>query len=249
MPTRQKLISVLLACSGLSAYAGPQNPQPLKLEFDGNMRADVDDEKASQEFHIALTKEGWTAALQHPRSDVRGYAALRLASHGYKDTIPAILAALKIEPIAGAQTTLAFSVALLGAEEGFTALKRMCADPGRAPVLRMVDARVLLDLHREDCLQDVLDVLRLRPDDQATVLALNVLPRFSQTRQDDAAEIRSLISDSLKSPSTLVRMGASYALRQIGSPWAVEQLRNAVAAEHDANVNRILEADLSLISR
>ena len=90
-------------------------------------------------------------------------------------------------------------------------------------------------------------MLRSSKDEQATAFALHLIPRFKHVPPDDAAEIRNILARCSKSQSMLLRIGASYALRQIGGPWAVEQLRNAVAVEPDAITRRILAADLAFI--
>lgn len=207
---------------------------------------DVDDSVLQKEYHIAPTASGWMGALQHERSDVRAFAALRLAATGSKEAVPSILAAMATEPVAGTRMSLAAAAAKLGSGEGVASLERMCRDPSWSPSLRMTAAYTMLGVVGvEGCLGEVLEVLRDRPEDQATVQALNLVPRFQHLTAAQVTQTRSLLAASLASESAAIRTGASYALGQTGGAWAADQLRSAIKVEADDTVRRIMAADLA----
>ena len=81
-----------------------------------NSRAvvDLDDRTLQEKYHIPPTTPGFLTALHHERSDVRSFAALRLAVEGQRDAIPAILAALSAETFPGAKISIATAAAELG---------------------------------------------------------------------------------------------------------------------------------------
>ncbi len=74
-------------------------------------------------------------------------------------------------------------------------------------------------LGRQDCLPDVLEVLRSEPDDhQASFGALNLLTynRFKQIPPRQLDEIRELSAMYLKSPAAELRIAAGMCIRDLG---------------------------------
>lgn len=230
----------MIGCIGLAAQITQVSHQPDTLE------------QALQEKHrIALTEEALLDALQHGQSEVRGPAAMELAARGDKDAIDPSLDALSAETLKGAKIDLATAAALLGSEEGLSALKGMCADRSWSPVLRMVAAQsMLLNAGREECLSDIIDVLgsadaALR-DHAAAFTALNLLTfkRFKHISAGQLDRIRELSGSYLKSRAPDLRMAAGQCIRDVGGPWAISQLRTAIDAEQDESVRKSLAQDL-----
>jgi hypothetical protein len=117
-----------------------------------------------------------------------------------------------------------------------------------SPTFRMDAAQsMVFGLGREDCLSDVLEVLRsaLAPDDfEAPVIALNLLPRFRQVSPSQLDEMRDLAAVYLKSPQSAYRMVASQCVRDLGGPWAISQLRAALDAEREEGIRSSIAKDL-----
>jgi len=238
---RRKMIYAVIGMIGIGRICQAQSHAA-----DSRPVLDVDDSVLQKEYHIAPTPIGWMGALQHERSDVRAFAALRLAAVGYKEAVPSILAAMATEPVPGTRVSLATAAARLGASDGVAALERMCQDPSWDPSLRVTAAYAALDaVGAEGCAGSVLEVLRARRDDQAAVQALHLVSRFKRLTPAQVAETRSLLVASLASESAAIRTGASYALRETGGTWAADQLRNAIKVEADDTVRRIMSADLA----
>jgi HEAT repeat protein len=191
--------------------------------------------------------------LRHPDPGVRGFGAGRLAAHGERDAIPAILAAMAIEPVPGVQNMMAAAAAQLGSDDGVGALRSRCRNRGWDPILRMAAARYMLDLGRNDCLGDVLDVLRSTEtsqsveDNQVVLQALSLIPQFKSVTPDELREIRTIVPVYFQSKFPWVRATLVSTLRQIGDPWAAEQLRNALTAEQEAYVRASIKSALAAI--
>jgi len=111
----------------------------------------------------------------------------------------------------------------------------------------------MLDLGRNDCLADVLDVLQSArtsqsvEDAQAALQAMSLIPRFKSVTPDELSQVRSIIPVYFKSKYPWVRATLVSTLRQIGDPWAAEQLRNALAAEQEAYVRASIKSALTAI--
>jgi HEAT repeat protein len=241
--TRQKVIYTLI---GITWGAVSLCPAQSRVT-DGKPVSDMDDHTMQEKYHIAPTMEAWMGALQHADPTVRTFAAWRLAESGYTAAVPSILAAIATDPVPGDRISFAAAAAKLGAEGGVAALEGMCRDPNWSPGLRMSAAETMLMAGGEGCLGEVIEVLRSRKDDQATVQALYMITRFHHATPAQVTETRAALAACLGSESPGVRTGASYALRQAGATWAVELLRTAVEAERDDSVRRILATDLAHI--
>lgn len=217
---------------------------------------DLNDEQTLQEkYHIVPTEEGLLGALRHESPEVRSFVALRLAARGDKDAISPILAALAAEDLGGVKITQAAAAAELGSAEGFNALKSMCEDRSWSPSMRMVAAQTMVTVvGREECLSDILDVLRLGSDDgqasfddrQASLIALNLLTygRFKQVTPAELDEMRAASAPYLRSQDSGVRMAAGMCVRDLGGPRAISQLRAAIGVERDEAVRNSLAKDL-----
>jgi len=251
---------ILLGCIvGVVAHAADQSA------INGKGKPDMDERTLQEKYHIAPTKEGLLGALRHERPEVRTFAALKLATDGQKDAIPAILAAVEVEPLQGAKINLAISAALLGAEDGMNALKNMCGDPSLSPTFRMLAAQGMVGFFGGEfggepeplaqpalhaCRASVLDVLRYlgnnpRGDLEGASMALNLLPRFRQIPPTQLPEIRDIGITYLKSEVPLLRMAASQFIRKVGGDsWAVPELRRALSVESDRGVRETIEAEL-----
>ena len=203
---------------------------------------DMDEQTLQEKYHIAPTERGLIGALRHPEVVVRNFAAIKLANDGDKAAIRPILDALAAEKVEGVKIGLATAAARLGALEGFNALRSMCEDRSWSPTFRMGAAQsVVYALGRQECLSDILDVLRSDPDDhEAVPTALNLLPRFQQIPPRQLDEVRSLVALYLQGPALDLRLAAATCIHDLGGPWAVSQLQAAWDGERDETVRRVL---------
>lgn len=204
-----------------------------------------------QKYHTPLTKDALVAALRDDLPVVRGAAAARLAFSGEKDTVPFILAALSVESGTN-KILLASSAAELGAQEGFAALRGMCRDSGWSSIDRMQAANMMVALHNEDCLADVLNVLRSHdnydavndPVNDAVNIAVYVLLQHKHIPAEELPEVRGLAQVFLKSANHSIRGGSSDILEKYGDSLSAEHLRVALAIEQDEAVRKGMAAAL-----
>jgi hypothetical protein len=240
------LLLLAIGSVGLAA----QTPQ-ASFHAGGPPEQVFDERTLQEKYHIAPTEEGLIGALQHQLPVVRDFAAMRLAESGDKAMIRPILAALAEENLEGSKIILATAAAKLGAAEGFDALKNMCDDRISSPVPRMSAAQsLLLNLGRQECLSDMLEVLWSPTDHHgADFMALNLLSQLKQMPPSQLEEIRNLSTVYLKSPASELRMAASHLIRVLGGPWAVSQLQAALDAEHEENVRTYIAKELSSLQQ
>ena len=194
----------------------------------------------NEKYHTPLTKDALLSALPDELPAVRSLAASKLAFAGEKDSIPFILAALARERIPVARIGFAYAAAELGAQDGVVALRGMCGDPGWSRARRMEAANMMVAVHNEDCLGDVLDVLRSRDEsqtvDEGAISALCVLLRHNHVPAPELPEVRRLAAVYLKSDNDATRVYASDVLGKFGDPSSAEDLRRALVVEHEENV-------------
>jgi|SRR5579863_191230 len=216
-----------------------------------NQAPDVDERTLQDKYHIVPTEEGLIGALQHQEAAVRSFAAIKLAYDGDKAAIRPILDAMASEKIPGVKIGLATAAAQLGTDEGLNALKSMCEDRNWSPTARMIAAQsMILNVGRQECLSDILDVLRsadaLPEGYPAATIALNLLAynRFKKIPPSQLDEIRDLCAMYLKNRALGLRMAAGTCIRDQGGPWAISQLRAAIDAEPDEAVRDSLRKDL-----
>jgi HEAT repeat protein len=250
---------LLLGCAvGVIAHAAQTSA------VDGKPVPDMDERVLQEKYHIVPNKEGLLGALRHERGEVRTFAALRLAADGQKDAIPPILAALTVETIEGVKINLAIAAAQLGAEDGMNALKSMCEDPSWSPGLRMIAAQGVIcffggeaapssQTALQGCLASAWSVLRSPGDNppgdnQAAVMAMNLVARIRQVPPTQRQEIRDIGAMYLRDQAPELRMAASRFIREMaGDSWAVSQLRAALDVEREEAIKMVIARDLAAI--
>ena len=226
---------------------------------DGKPVPDMDERVLQEKYHIVPNKEGLLGALRHERGEVRTFAALKLAADGQKDAIPPILAALTVETIEGVKINLAIAAVQLAAEDGMKALKSMCEDPSWSPGLRMIAAQGMIGFFGgeaapssqtalQGCLASAWSVLRSPGDNQAAVMAMNLVARVRQIPPTQRQEIRDIGAMYLRDQAPELRMAASRFIREMaGDSWAVSQLRAALDVEREEAIKMVIARDLAAI--
>src|ERR1035441_8614348 len=231
---------------------------------NGKPVPDMDERVLQERYHIVPNKEGLLGALRHERGDVRSFAALKLAADGHKDASPPILAALTVETREGVKITLAIAAAQLGAEDGMKALKSMCEDPSWSPGLRMIAAQGMIGFFGgeaapsaqtalQGCLASAWSVLRspgnnLPGDNQAAVMAMNLVARIRQVPPTQRQEIRDIGAMYLRDQAPELRMAASRFIREVaGDLWGGAQLRGPLDVEREEPIKMVIARDLAAI--
>lgn len=231
---------LVIGCVGLAAQAAQIN------RYNGPPVPDMNEQTLQQRYNIAPTEEGLIGTLQHQDPLVRTFAAIDLANKGDKAAIRPILDALAAETVDRVKVVQATSAARLGAAEAFGALKSMCEDKSWSPWMRVTAAQGMVNIAgRQECLSDVIDVLRSAPDDHDTaVAALSLLPKFKQIPMSRLDEVRDLSASYLNSRDLAIRIAAGQCVRDLGGPWAISRLRAAIDAEQNEAVRNLLAKDL-----
>jgi HEAT repeat protein len=179
---------------------------------------------------------------------VRALAASKLALSGEKDTVPAILAALARESDPVARISFASAATQLRSEDGFNALRSMCRDSGWSSLRRMEAAQEMVSLGHEDCLADVLNVLRSHDSNDAVNdpanMAISVLLRHKHIPAEELPRIRGFAQVFLRSENPPIRAGSSDLLEKYGDSLSAEHLRGALAVEQDEAVRKAMAAAL-----
>lgn len=186
---------------------------------------------ALQKRHIALTKTSLVTALRSPDAEVRELAAQVLAEDSAKDTIPAIIDALKAEALPRNQVNIAFFLAQLGNDMGIATLKRFCDDTATPGHIRMIAAQRMQDLHNDYCWNVVVDTLQSGNDPDARIQALYLVPSLDHLAGEDSQKVFDLIVKALGDQTPGVRMATSNTLGRLGSVSAIPYLRDALAKE------------------
>jgi HEAT repeat protein len=202
---------------------------------------------------IQLTKQGLLSALLDLRAVVRSLAARKLAQDGQRDSIPAIAAALSVEDAPGTREIMATSLASLGEEQGFAALRDMCGANFPAG-LRRFAAEDMLILHNEECVDDLVNVLRFVRDsapghplrDNFLQVGLYDLDTFAPQHPTgrQQADICALAASCLASKSRDIRIAASRVLGTFGDAASAQELQRTVAVEEDHDVRARMLADV-----
>lgn len=204
-------------------------------------------EEELRRHNIELTSASLVQALANGNAEVRWLAAEKLAVDRAVDAVPAIEAALEMEAVPGTRVNIAYALAQLGDNIGFSALKKSCID-GDDIGLRMRAARYLLDLHSNECLTAVLDTIR-SADDQEKLMALGLLPRFQHVSGEEANALRKLLVVNLMAETPAVRIEASHALAGMSDRAAVPELRKAIVRERDDVVRSQMQSDVRALEQ
>jgi HEAT repeat protein len=215
--------------------------------FAGNRRLPTFAEKL-QQHHIALTKSALVNALRNPDAEVRYLASAQLAANRAKDTIPSIIGALTAERVPLARLNIAFALVQMDEKKGFAELKNTCDDAHVPSHFRITAASYLLDVHDEHCLRSVLRMLRSDAEPTTRMQALSILNRFERIQKKDFRAMHHLVLNALADPDPSVTLTASSTLSSIGNGSDIQNLRNAIADEHDEVVRSQMQDDLQRLT-
>lgn len=211
-----------------------------------------DGERALKAKYSPLTKDSLLAALGDSDKDVRVLAAIRLADAGEKSAVPFILRLASQEPQPFVRQGLILQAARLGFEPAVATLRDECKS-GSSQVLQMSAAQAMVAfLHNEDCLDDVLRVLRSGDDGQADHVdavwtAFCVLPRFQHPPASELAEIRDVGALYLRSDKSQYRSQAADILQRFGDDASAQDLSAALSIETDPTARTAMDRSLHLL--
>jgi hypothetical protein len=105
----------------------------------------------------------------------------------------------------------------------------------------------------QGCLASAWSVLRspgnnLPGDNQAAVMAMNLVARIRQVPPTQRQEIRDIGAMYLRDQAPELRMAASRFIREMaGDSWAVSQLRAALDVEREEAIKMVIARDLAAI--
>ena len=206
-------------------------------------------EERLKRHNVASNAPALVQALRNPDSEVRYLAAQKLAEDKDKEAIPDIVRALDSETVPATQINMAFALAQLGDERGFTALTKSCDDQKIKPGLRVRAAGYLLNLNNESCLKAVMTVLRSDADFDSRMLGLSLLGRFHHISDEDSKSMCAAAVQALTDPTPAVRISASTALVALGNPAAIPALERAVDSETDEAVKSQMKSNLERLQQ
>jgi HEAT repeat protein len=206
-------------------------------------------EETLKQHNVAVTKPALLNALSSPDAEVRYLAAQKLAEDKDKEAIPEIARALDSETVPSTQINIAFALAQLGDDRGFTALSKSCDDQKIQAGLRVRAAGYLLSLNNESCLKAVMTVLRSDADFDSRMFALSLLGRFHHISDEDSKSMCAAAVKSLTDPTPAVRISASTTLVTLGNPAAIPALERAVASETDQAVKNQMKSNLERLQQ
>jgi HEAT repeat protein len=202
-----------------------------------------------KQHHVDVTKVSLLNALKNSDPEVRSLAAEKLAEDKEQDAIESVQAALRVENVPGSRINIALALAQLGDEDGIVALKTACDDANLAGYLRARAITYLLDLHRDDCLNGVLEMLKPESDSDSRLQALSLLPRFRNVTKEESQRIIDLTVKALGDQTPAVRMDASSALAALGDASVIPYLERAVASEQDEVVHSQMQANIRALQQ
>jgi len=204
---------------------------------------------------IKSDRQSLIEALRSGDAEVRGLAALMLDGYEFAairgDSIPALAEALRTETDPTAASIMARALGGLGDSRGVPALERMCHDSQLGPSVKVQVARFLLDLHSENCLDDVLD-LAFNGDDSVTLGVLYLLPqfqRFQHISSKDQDRIVEVIRRGLLASSPHMRLSAAYVRSRMNDGSAATDLQRAIDMELDGTVRDSMRTTLSILQK
>jgi HEAT repeat protein len=202
---------------------------------------------ALKQRHIEPTRQGLADALQNPDWQIRYLSALVLAENGQRDAIDEIRQALKEEKVPEARGNIALALAQLGDEEGLETLRGTCADSSAPARLRIYAAKYMLDLHHDDCLTFVTDLIRSSTDPAVRVIALSLVPRFQNVSPAELERLSSSAVGALSDQHPEVRSAASLALGLLGDASVIPALKSAIGSEKEEPIRTEMLRDLGLL--
>lgn len=201
-----------------------------------------------------LSEESLIAALRNSDPEVRSLAANKLAEDGHLDAVQAIEAALADERDLNAQANIAEALSALHDPKGVEHLHSMCTDPSM-PSKGLVAALQVLEITNSSsaiCANNVLASMRQEKDAGDIEVESLMLPLMYRDASPELARrifetLKSFLSD--KQQQMGVRLTASQALAQIGSPESVEAIRTALPQETDSTLRQSFERDLGALKK
>jgi len=191
---------------------------------------------------IGLDKESLIAALKNPKEEVVWAAANHLAFLMEKTAIPALIRRLNSDKSAKNKVLIGGPLARLGEPLGFGALKAACSAKDQ-PRDRIHAARSLLSLERDDCLEDVVEMMDA-PDVVTQEAAIGLLATFGRLYKKRFDNLFSMAEKGLASDEPRMRRSAGLSLSFFRDKRGIDPLIQAIAREKDAITKQSLESDL-----
>ncbi len=193
-------------------------------------------EQALESHHIGTSRGALIAALRNSDPDVRGLAAMELASFHDKSAIEAIRGAVNVERSTLERSNMARALKLLGDPLGMELFRQICSDVTIRPDLRLEAADELAPTPGGECVSSVLGILASSDNSVITDASLGSLLKFDKEvvsgQPASDALARGLVS-ALSSTVADVRQKAAECISSYKVTAAASALEAATKSETD----------------
>lgn len=201
-----------------------------------------------------LSEESLIAALSNRDPSVRSLAAMKLAEDHHEDAAPAIESALSREHDINVQ--IGFSQALWGLHDdyGIAHLRTMCKDSSLSftVLISVVDALRLIRSPAGMCANTFFAAMSRSSEPSEIAMGetrLSVI--YCDSTPDQARRILTTLRQYLADGKleAQIRLEASQALADIGTPECAEAIRTAISKEQNPDYRTFFEATLKALER
>ncbi len=201
-----------------------------------------------------LSEESLIAALSHSDPHVRTVAAMKLAEDHHDDAAPAIESALSREQDLNAQIGLSEALWGLHDNYGIAHLHAMCADSSLSFIIliTVIDALKLTHSPAGACAEAFFaGIGRAKEPGEIAMEETRLSVIYCDSTPEQARRIlmtlRLYLADRKQEPQ--IRLEASRALADIGTPECAEAIRVAISQESNPDYKVFFEATLKGLER
>lgn len=195
------------------------------------------------------SEQSLIAALTNSDPEIRNLAANTLAQSHLDDAAPAIESALSREQVVHAQIGLSQALWSLHDDKGEAHLHLMCTDSSLKfmNLVSVIDALKLTSLPTSGCAETFLAAFtRTKEPNEIAMGTTRLAALYRDSTPDQRrriiATLRVLIADEKQEGS--IRLNASQALSDIGTPECAAAIRTAIAQEPNPDFRTFFESTL-----
>lgn len=201
-----------------------------------------------------LSEESLIAALSHSDPHVRTVAAMKLAEDHHDDAAPAIESALSREQDLNAQIGLSEALWSLHDDHGIAHLRAMCTDSSLSFInlISVIDALGLTHSPAGMCADTFFAAMSRSTEPGEIAMGetrLSVI--YCDSTADQAHRILTTLRLYLadRKQEAGIRLEASSALADIGTPECADAIRAAISQEQNPDYRTFFEATLKALER
>jgi HEAT repeat protein len=248
MIVRQQVLLLALVISSLGGIAAfAQEVGVVENVGSGPLRSFAED--LASHGVTDLSEESLISALSNSDPEVRSVAALKLAEDHHDDAAPAVESALSREQDPNAQIAISEGLWGLHDDKGIAHLHAMCANPSLkfTTLISVIDALSITRSPAGVCAETFFAAMG-RTKEPGEIAAgttrLSVIYRDATPSQAlrILTTLRSLLADTGQEAD--IRLEASKALAEIGTPECAAAIRSAISQEQNPDIRVFFEATL-----